>query len=122
MPTNTLLPSGRELGKHRVRRGCERFLCSPDSTLSECFTDGPLLLRLTDFTHTGHELNTMRSAEFQLFSPDSAPADAERSADTMLRQQVTERLAAHRSRRDRAAFPTPAVPERSQASGRTNRI
>jgi len=67
-------------------------------------------------------LNTMRSAEFQLFSPDSAPADAERSADTLLRQQVTERLAAHRSRRDRAASSAPAVAERSQTSGRTNRI
>jgi uncharacterized RDD family membrane protein YckC len=64
----------------------------------------------------------MRSAEFQLFSPDGAPTDAERAADTLLRQQVTERLAAHRSRRDRAASSAPAVPERPQTSGRTNRI
>jgi len=63
----------------------------------------------------------MRSAEFQLVSSDGASAEREHDADNLLRKQVSERLAAHRSRRDRSSAPAPAAPERS-ASGRTNRI
>src|SRR5271156_4008324 len=121
MPTNTPLPSGCELDMHRVRRRCERLLCFSGSTLLECFTDGPLPLRLTDLLRTGHELNTMRSAEFQLVSSDSASAEREHDADSLLRKQVSERLAAHRSRRDRSSTPAPTAPERP-VSGRANRI
>jgi hypothetical protein len=64
----------------------------------------------------------MRSAEFQLVSSDRSPADHEHEADNLLRQQVTERLAAHRSRRDRTSAPAPAAPERSPASNRANKI
>jgi hypothetical protein len=63
----------------------------------------------------------MRSAEFQLVSSDRSPAD-EHEADNLLRQQVTERLAAHRARRDRTSAPAPTAPERSPASTRANKI
>jgi RDD family len=63
----------------------------------------------------------MRSAEFQLVSSDSTSAEREHDADNLLRKQVSERLAAHRSRRDRSSAPAPTTPEKS-ASGRTNRI
>jgi hypothetical protein len=121
MPTNAPLPSGCELDMHRVRRRCERLLCITGSTLLECFTDGPLPLRLTDLSRTGHELNTMRSAEFQLVSSDTASAESGHDADNLLRKQVAERLAAHRSRRDRTSVPAPTAPERP-TSGRTNQI
>ncbi len=79
------------------------------------------LFEANRFTQTGHELNTLRSAEFQLHSSDRSPAEREREADNLLRQQVTERLAAHRSRRDRGAAPAP-TPERSPSSSRANQI
>ncbi|HEX4651943.1 MAG TPA: RDD family protein [Granulicella sp.] len=63
----------------------------------------------------------MRSAEFQLVSSDSASAESGHDVDNLLRQQVAERLAAHRSRRDRTAAPAPTAPERS-TSGRANQI
>jgi RDD family len=63
----------------------------------------------------------MRSAEIQLVSSDSASAEREHDADSLLRKQVSERLAAHRSRRDRSSTAAPAAPERP-VSGRANRI
>jgi hypothetical protein len=63
----------------------------------------------------------MRSAEFQLVSSDSASAEREHDADNLLRKQVSERLAAHRSRRDRSSTPAPTTPEKP-VSGRANRI
>jgi RDD family len=61
----------------------------------------------------------MRSAEFSF---DNSLAESERDADNTLKHEVSARLAAHRSRRDRASAPSPTVPERPQGSGRTNRI
>jgi RDD family len=63
----------------------------------------------------------MRSAEFQLAASEGASAERERDADNLLRQQVAERLAAHRSRRDRGSTPASTTPQKS-TSGRTNRI
>jgi uncharacterized RDD family membrane protein YckC len=64
-------------------------------------------------------LNTLRSRELQPFPADSSLA-AERDSDNQLRQQVSERIAAHRARRDRSAATAPE-PQRPQ-SDRASRI
>ncbi|HWZ49957.1 MAG TPA: RDD family protein [Granulicella sp.] len=64
----------------------------------------------------------MRSAEFRLVAPDTPLSEAERDSAGPLKQQVSERLAAHRSRRDRGSAPAPVAPERSPADSRANRI
>jgi len=64
----------------------------------------------------------MRSAEFQLVHPETSLLEAERDPQSLLKRQVAERLAAHRSRQGRAAGPTPVAPAKSPAHGRANRI
>jgi hypothetical protein len=57
-----------------------------------------------------------------MVSSNRSPEEHEHEADNRLRQQVTERLAAHRARRDRGATPAPAPPQRSPVPNRVNRI
>jgi uncharacterized RDD family membrane protein YckC len=74
----------------------------------------------------GQNLNTMRSAQFQLVDPETPLLDAELQAErdphSLLKQQVAERLAAHRSRKGRTSAPASIAPAKSPAHGRANRI
>jgi uncharacterized RDD family membrane protein YckC len=56
-------------------------------------------LRLNDFTEASLELSTMSAAQRDLLPLDEAPAETEAGAPFALKEQVAERLAAHRARR-----------------------
>ena len=63
-----------------------------------CQTHHPL--RLNDFTEASLDLSTMSSAQRDLLPLDEAPAETEAAAPFALKEQVAERLAAHRARRN----------------------
>src|SRR5271169_3008631 len=80
-------------------------------------------LRLNDFTEASLELSTMSSAQRDLLSLDEAAAGTEADAPFALKEQVAQRLAAHRARRSQhsGSSVTPiATP--SPAKSRSSRI
>src|SRR5258705_5672171 len=92
--------------------------------LEACQTHHPL--RLNDFTEASLDLSTMSSAQRDLLpldeTPDQTEAQMEAVAPPALKEQVAQRLAAHRARRTQHANnPTPIVPSPS-ASSRASRI
>src|SRR6266480_2264887 len=88
--------------------------------LEACQTHHPL--RLNDFTEASLDLSTMNSAQRDLLPLDEAPDETEAPAPFALKEQVAQRLAAHRARRTQGlASPTPTVPPAS-ANARASRI
>jgi uncharacterized RDD family membrane protein YckC len=75
-------------------------------------------LRLNDFTEASLGLSNMSSAQLDILPPDEAPSQMEAATPFALKEQVAERLAAHRARRTRAAgnAPTPIAPATSAKS------
>src|SRR5882757_9148980 len=79
-------------------------------------------LRLNDFTEASLDLSTMNSAQRDLLPLDEAPDETEAAAPFALKEQVAQRLAAHRARRTQGlGSPTPTVPPAS-ANARASRI
>jgi uncharacterized RDD family membrane protein YckC len=80
-------------------------------------------LRLNDFTEASLDLSTMSAAQRDLLPLDESPAETEAATPIALRDQVAQRLAAHRARRtQRAGAPvTPKAPP-ADASSRASRI
>jgi len=88
--------------------------------LEACQTHHPL--RLNDFTEASLDLSTMNSAQRDLLPLDEAPDETEAAAPFALKEQVAQRLAAHRARRTQGlGSPTPIVPPAS-ANARASRI
>jgi uncharacterized RDD family membrane protein YckC len=88
--------------------------------LEACQTHHPL--RLNDFTEASLDLSTMSAAQRDLLPLDEAPDETEAAAPFALKEQVAQRLAAHRARRNqRPDSPTPIVPPAS-ANARASRI
>ena len=65
--------------------------------LEACQTHHPL--RLNDFTEASLELSTMSSAQRDLLPLDETPDETEAAAPFALKEQVAQRLAAHRALR-----------------------
>jgi uncharacterized RDD family membrane protein YckC len=83
-------------------------------------------LRLNDFTEASLDLSTMSSAQRDLLPLDEAPDETEAAAPFALKEQVAQRLAAHRARRtqrpdERAQNPT-STGTPASASARASRI
>jgi uncharacterized RDD family membrane protein YckC len=79
-------------------------------------------LRLNDFTEASLGLSTMSSAQLDILPPDEAPSQMEAAAPFALKEQVAERLAAHRARHTRGSgAPTPIAPT-TPAKSRSARI
>src|ERR1700730_18188247 len=83
-------------------------------------------LRLNDFTEASLDLSTMNSAQRDLLPLDEAPDETEAAAPFALKEQVAQRLAAHRARRNQRPdkypdSPTPIVTAAS-ANARASRI
>ena len=79
-------------------------------------------LRLNDFTEASLDLSTMNSAQRDLYPLDEARDETEGPAPSALKEQVAQRLAAHRARRmQHSGGPTPIVPSAS-ANSRASRI
>src|SRR5580693_4935207 len=88
--------------------------------LETCQTRHPL--RLNDFTEASLDLSTMNSAQRDLLPLDEAPAQTEAAAPFALKEQVAQRLAAHRARRNQPPDgPTPITGPPS-ANVRASRI
>jgi uncharacterized RDD family membrane protein YckC len=65
-------------------------------------------LRLNDFTEASLDLSTMNAAQRDLYPLDEAPDETEAAAPCALKEQVAQRLAAHRARRSQQSdSPTP---------------
>ena len=75
-------------------------------------------LRLNDFTEASLGLSNMSSAQLDILPPDEAPSQMEAATPFALKEQVAERLAAHRARRTRTSgsSPTPIAPSTSARS------
>jgi uncharacterized RDD family membrane protein YckC len=83
-------------------------------------------LRLNDFTEASLDLSTMSSAQRDLLPLDEAPDQTEAAAPFALKEQIAQRLAAHRARRtqrhdQRPDSPTSTVTPAS-ANARASRI
>jgi uncharacterized RDD family membrane protein YckC len=89
--------------------------------LETCQTCHPL--RLNDFTEASLELSTMSSAQRDLLPLDEAPAETEAAAPFALKEQVAQRLAAHRARRTQqpGSAVTP-IAQPGPAKARSSRI
>src|ERR1700710_1493101 len=88
-------------GAERWRRQGQTMLPGYCATqfvrLEACQTHHPL--RLNDFTEASLDLSTMNSAQRDLLPLDEAPDETEAEAPFALKEQVAQRLAAHRARR-----------------------
>jgi uncharacterized RDD family membrane protein YckC len=79
-------------------------------------------LRLNDFTEASLDLSTRNAAQRDLLPLDEAPAETEAAASFALKEQVAQRLAAHRARRNQQPeSPTPIAAPASTSS-RASRI
>ena len=89
--------------------------------LEACQTHHPL--RLNDFTEASLDLSTMSSAQRDLLPLDETTDETEAVAPFALKEQVAQRLAAHRARRTQRVgnSVTPVVPPAS-ANSRSSRI
>jgi uncharacterized RDD family membrane protein YckC len=88
--------------------------------LEACQTHHPL--RLNDFTEASLDLSTMSSAQRDLLPLDETPGETEAAPPFALKEQVAQRLAAHRARRtQQLGGPAPVVPSAS-ANSRASRI
>src|SRR3984885_6244247 len=89
--------------------------------LETCQTCHPL--RLNDFTEASLELSTMSSAQRDLHPLDEATAETEAEAPFALKEQVAQRLAAHRARRNQhsGSSVTP-IAAQSPTKARSSRI
>jgi uncharacterized RDD family membrane protein YckC len=97
-----------------------RYCATRFVRLEACQTYHPL--RLNDFTEASLDLSTMSSAQRDPLPLDEAPDETEAAAPFALKEQVAQRLAAHRARRtQRPDGPTPVAPSPS-ASSRASRI
>src|SRR5207245_6258246 len=77
---------------------------------------------LNDFTQGSLDLTTMNSAQRDLSPLDEAPQETEAAAPFALKEQVAQRLAAHRARRNQHPdSPTPIAGSQS-ANTRASRI
>src|SRR5580704_2390631 len=88
--------------------------------LEACQTHHPL--RLNDFTEASLDLSTMSSAQRDLLQLDETPGETEAAPPFALKEQVAQRLAAHRARRtQQLGGPAPVVPS-AQANSRASRV
>src|SRR5260370_4241 len=83
--------------------------------LEACQTHHPL--RLNDFTEASLDLSTMSSAQRDLLPLDEAQDETEAAAPFALKEQVAQRLAAHRARRNQRPHPSPRRPAASPMIG-----
>jgi uncharacterized RDD family membrane protein YckC len=88
--------------------------------LETCQTCHPL--RLNDFTEASLELSTMSSAQRDLLSLDEVPAETEAAAPFALKEQVAQRLAAHRARRQQSGSAITPIAQHNPAKSRSSRI
>jgi uncharacterized RDD family membrane protein YckC len=80
-------------------------------------------LRLNDFTEASLDLSTMSAAQRDLLPLDEPRAETEAAAPFALKEQVAERLAAHRARRtQRVGNPVTPIADPTPASARAARI
>src|SRR5215813_9112852 len=88
--------------------------------LEACQTHHPL--RLNDFTEASLDLSTMSSAQRDLLPLDETPDETEAAAPFALKEQVAERLAAHRARRAQPQANSAPSIRPSSADSRASRI
>jgi uncharacterized RDD family membrane protein YckC len=68
------------------------------------------------------ELSTMSSAQRDLLPLDEASAETEAATPLALKEQVAQRLAAHRARRQRLGNPVPSTHPPASTNSRSSRI
>src|SRR6201996_4262636 len=90
--------------------------------LETCQTCHPL--RLNDFTEPSLDLSTMSSAQRDLLPLDESSAETEAAAPFALREQVAQRLAAHRARRTQpqSNSSVTAIAQANGSKARSSRI
>jgi uncharacterized RDD family membrane protein YckC len=80
-------------------------------------------LRLNDFTEASLDLSTTSAAQRELLPLDEAPVETEAAAPLALKEQVAQRLAAHRARRgQRLSNPVTPIANPASTNSRSSRI